>query len=305
MSGMIGADTDGLRKLAGSMRQSAQQLEGIGTSLKNTPRTVWIGSDSQSFFSSVDTSLLAQLSSVAEVLTEAGQTLERNATAQDYTSATLEGTSGGVGVSSGEADGGQTGGGGSFGIRAYRPGFDLADVAETVRDGGGFLLDGMGKIADVAEWADKTMPWAKTLGRGEAIIDTVQLGIDLAGGKWDQVGWNGFRSLLTLPGGAIGIVADVGLDVYEAAVPISGERQDAVMESYQMRQFGTTDLSPEQAAQQVEHYSGVTGYLNMLGDSMLEATENPKNPVTGFIRMAGDGVADAYIGISDFFGGKK
>ncbi len=300
---MIGADTVGLRQLGGDMRRSAQQLEGVASSLRNVPRNVWLGTDAASFYSSVDSSLLPQLRVVIEALVNAGAVLERNAAAQDETSATLAG-----------ADGAVVAVGGGV-VTGFDPGDVVAGVSRAVLDGGSFLADGLGLGMTTAQWAlsdpgvkewwKMDLPGGNALSLFSAVLTGVDVGVEVAHGNWGQAAWSGVKGALGQVPGPVGLTAPAAMELFEMAVPFSDERSEQVFEALKMRQYGTTDLTYEQAAALSDRYSSPAGPLYMIKDSFDESMENPKGFMATGIKMAGEGIADVIWGGYQWVTGKR
>lgn len=300
---MIGADTGGLRQLGGDMRRSAQQLEGVASSLRNAPRNVWLGSDAASFFSNVDSSLLPQLRAVIEALVNAGAVLERNAAAQDETSATLAG-----------ADGGVVAVGGGV-VTGFVPSEMLAGVGRAVLDGGSFLADALGLGMTTAQWAltdpgvkewwKTDIPGGNALSLFSAVLTGVDVGVQAAEGNWGQAAWSGVKGALGQVPGAVGLAAPAAMELFEMAVPFSDERSEAVYEALKMRQYGTTDLTYEQAAALSDRYNLPAGPLYMIKDSFDESMENPQGFTATGIKVVGEGIADVIWGGYELMTGKR
>lgn len=293
MAQFIGANVEQLRQLAVAMERSSERLSTAASSLRSLPRHIWLGMDAQRFYADLDSDLINQVNQVALALNTVGSTLRRNAAAQEQTSATLEGGGSGTPSIRTESGGSELSQGGLVGDS----GVDVVAIAEVVRDGGEYLLDGTELVYNLAAKFGKNLPGADVLEMGQDTISIAEIGEALVAGKYDQAAWETAKFGVGKIPGVAGKAGEIGLDVFEMYVPVTEERQRAVLDSYAQRTYGTTDLSSEQAKQVSDRYSGIQGPLNMAYDSLIEASENPKTPVSKAIKVVGEKVADFIWGI--------
>ncbi|MDF1487702.1 WXG100 family type VII secretion target [Tessaracoccus caeni] len=291
MSGMIGADVGGLRELAGAMRNSSAELETIASSLRGVSRSVWVGNDARSFFSTVDTSLLPHLKNVATALTDAGSLLERNAQAQEQTSETLGDP---------QSAGGGSSAPGERPTDRVTPG--PGPLERILRDGGSFLADGLGLAESALKWArpdpnlakwwDTDVPGGKALSAASGVLTALEIRDLVAEGKYLEASWAGAKAVASKGPGAVGVAAPIGMDLFEMAVPIGDDRAQQVMDAYAKRTYGTTDLTYEQANAVADRYTSPTGFFNMMKDSFDESIENPKGFTQTAIKVVGEGAGN-------------
>lgn len=295
MSQMIGASVEDLRALGKEMARDADRLQAVASELRATPRGVWLGSDSQQFFSKMESSLIPQLNSVLGGLRSAAQILQRNAQEQEETSGSLSGPGGPEGLPGGDA---------------MQGGLPLTpqDVAAIIRSGGGYLMDGAGLVIGAADLlhdparamglVDGLAKHSTIMSGAGVVISGFEAGEALLEGEHLQTVVSTMKAGAAVWGGPAGFVVGLGLDAYEEFIPLTGERQDAVLDAYRMRTYGTTELTYEQASAVAERYQGFSGYGHFLVDSAREAIENPD----GFISTAVGAADDAADWVRGLFG---
>lgn len=281
VQGMIGANVEQLDALAARLTQASEALLAIQSSLRALPRYVWQGSDASRFFQQLDSELCVRIGSVASGLSAMSTAVTRNAEEQRDAS---------------NATGGLEGSGGSTKGRDW---LSYADnVFSASKD---FVGKGLGVLEKVAQ-SSKRLDDAGFFGNLGNILGGATVIADLAEGEYTQATVDVLH-MATGVLGPQGWVADVGLDVFEMGIPLTDERQNAMREYVARQQFGVgiDQLSSEQAAQLVQRYDGVSGFGNMVVDSVNESVSNPKNLVSVAIGAAGNAVADVvWAGIKAF-----
>lgn len=319
MGSMIGANVGDLRSLAQSCERDATQLEAVATALRGTSRAVWLGSDAQSFYGQADSDLIPQLNRVAEALRTAGEVLRRNAAEQEATSDTLDG-SGGSSIA---------GHGAPSPVAQAIPGLGETPTLDQMRDLLDAGLDITGWLTDIGHLLDAAKtglhlpqtPFGGIFGKFGQLMTAYDLSQSLMKGEFTSSvvdAWKLGTSVMTshpaptllarvIPSASrmtvAGLVAGVGFDVLEGFIPLGAEREDAMMTYTQQRLFGTTDLSPDQAAAMVDRYPpNPAGFLTFIGDSVLHSASEPPNLVWHGIDIAGNAVGDGIWNVSQGIG---
>lgn len=300
---MFGADVEELDRLGRNLQAASQRLAEIGVMMRGLPRHAWRGPDAERFFADLDQVLLPTLTATANGVEAAGQVAATNAAHQREAS----------GAESGQADvtGTGPGGGGTGGAPA---GSDSGGRTSRGPDTVGKFLtlaeDFAGKSLGILELVGKSPADEAFFGGLGVITGAVGLGQSVAEGEWTQATVDALHvGTALLPGGA-GILADVGLDLFEMFVPLTDERQNAMLEYWARNEFGlsVSELNPEQSGQLGRRYDGPKGLLNMFHDSVLESANNPDSLVGATIGATGNAIADvgygAYEKVTSWWKGK-
>lgn len=275
-SQMIGANTEDLDALAQQLESAADELQRIVEQLKSMPRGVWVGSDATQFFNDLDVTHAIGVGSVGQALRVIGATVRRNASDQRSTSGSLDG---GWGTSAGSPAG-----------VVYA---DSGAVAAQVGDAGAMVEGIVGYGLTAASAIDGLVGSGAighfAMGYGVA-MDTAHLLENVRDGEWSAATLDALSLASNAGGPLVGALSGIARDSFEMLIPVGSEREIAVVE-WAAKQF------PDQSI--AERYSSPVGLLNMVYDSVSEATENPRNPLTFGIKGAGEGIADVIWAATD------
>ena len=87
MAGMVGMSIEEVRALSSQLKQAADQVRQLTSTLSGKlETTTWVGQDQARFVSEWNSNHKSNLMRVAEALTQAGADAERNAQQQEQTS---------------------------------------------------------------------------------------------------------------------------------------------------------------------------------------------------------------------------
>ncbi len=268
---MIGANVDELDALGQQLDSAADDLRRIVQQLRGLPRNVWVGTDATQFFSDLDSTHIPGVGRVGDALRISGASVKRNAADQRSTSATLEGGSG-------------TSHSGSMSPGASAPSASSGDNSGHAGD----MMEGIVGYGVTAASAIDDLAGGRVLGdfgtAYGAVMDTGHLLENVSDGEWSAATLDALSLASNAGGPVVGSLSGVARDSFEMFVPVTSERQDAVVD-WASNRFPDQNIA--------ERYSSPLGALNMFYDSVSEATENPRNPLTFGIKAAGDGIADA------------
>lgn len=268
---LIGANVEELDSLAQQFDAAADDLQRISEQLGRLPRSVWIGADAKQFFGDLDSSHVPGVRGVVNALRQISAVVRRNAAAQRNTSATLDGA-----PAPGSASPAGT-------IHASSAGA-TGQFDRDVEMAGGVVGYGLTAVSAANDLGPK-ISWigASTMGIGIG-VDTAHLVQNAMDGEWSAATLDALSIASNWGGPVVSSISGLARDSYEMFVPVTSERQDAVV-AWASSQYGAEEIA--------ERYNSPIGIFNMFHDSVVEATENPRNPLTLGIKAAGDGIADA------------
>lgn len=261
MAGAWGANLDELQALSASMDRAGQRLSAIAVEVQSSySANIWDGPDAESCRSEWEAALRQQLTNTSARLDEAAKSLNLQLEQQRVTSADASGSPATTpsvvapcGVSDGQAASAESGG-----VIQY-----LANRPELTDDLQGGVINVLDEVADTkAGVAMGTWSAAENFAGGEygaAALDVIGVASD-AGGP------------------VVSTLTTVGLATYEMYVPVTSERQDALI-GWAAEKYGAENL--------VDRYSGLLGYGNMLHDSVLESVENDRGLIATLIGRFG------------------
>ena len=308
MTQMIGADVGQLRELAKQFHRNADELETIASRLQSTSRAVWTGPDAGEYFADVETSLSPRLRQTAQALRTAGDAASRNAQDQEQTSATLDGgSSSGFGTSTPEM--GSTTSGSAGQATDISDGLwnllGMAGSAIGIPDDVPALLKSGKLWENIFADADSMVPkWLGTAGTVAGVLQGFKGIWDAADDFREGKTFDAMYGLAKTGLGAIpkvGTVVGLAIDAIELGIPVTGDQAQKTLDSYAMRTFGTTDLTPEQQFQVSDRYNGPMGFVSMLTDTVQSRVDQPETLIDHGIAMLGkdlpNAIFDAYDSI--------
>ncbi|QTE28986.1 hypothetical protein [Pengzhenrongella sicca] len=279
----LGMDVDAVERIGNGLQSDADQLASLTSKIDATVRRLvgaWHGRDASDFVESSWPQHRASLGQVRAQIAGLGQAALNNATEQRGASGE---TSGGGAVSRqpGETDNGSW----------------WLNRAGQVH-GGTELIFGLGAEYEMPPVFGKLGKFLGGVGIATATVDGAQAYLE---GDWGRLGGAGVdlglaaAGLVAAPQVAVGFAAfGVAKAVIDASIPYSAQSQDQLLDYQAKRMFGTTDLSPSQANQLAEHYSGPLGPVNMISDKVNESTDEAVEMVGGVVRNGTEGITSIW-----------
>lgn len=272
---MIGANAEELDALGQQLESAADELQTIVEQLRSMPRGVWVGADATQFFNELDVTHVPGVGRVGQALRVIASTAKRNAADQRSTSASLDG---GWGTSVGSA----AGVAGADSSSAVARTGDVSAMME------GIVSYGLTAASTLGDLAGSGAIGHFAMGYGVA-MDTAHLLENVRDGEWSSATLDALSIASNAGGPVVGALSGIARDSFEMLIPVGSERETAVVD-WAAKQF------PDQSI--AERYNPPGGILNMVYDSVSEATENPRNPLTFGIKGAGEGIADVIWEVS-------
>lgn len=288
--GMVGADIEQLQTLGVTLQAQAEEVRGIADLVNRyLPGAPWTGYKADVFRQQWWPQHQAQLRSIADGLHGLGQSALNNADEQRRTSDVrgFAGSAGVVGASSGD-------GSGMPGFKELSPILASLGLAGVVFDAASYalFLRSLGPLLSKAVNPETLRAVAK------AFPDAPNVAALSKGFFLLDAGTDGYEYISALVKGDFGgvmvgtgkLLLDVGslMNPYVAAANLGLGIGEFITDNTQLdeimagniydatvyRQYGTLDPTPSQAADLVQRYESVGGFVNYVGDSGKTAWEN-------------------------------